>query len=42
MKKGFKISMAVIVISVATFFAACNNNSGDAKGSEKDTTKTEM
>lgn len=42
MKKRFKISMAVIAISASTIFAACNNSSGDAKASDKDTTKNEM
>ena len=42
MKKGFKISMAVVAISASTIFAACNNSSGDAKTSDKDTAKKEM
>ena len=42
MKKGFKISIAVIAISATTLFTACNNNSGDAKKSDKDTAKAEM
>lgn len=42
MKRGFKISIAALVISSITFFAACNNSSGDTKKTDKDTAKAEM
>ena len=42
MKKEFKISMAIIAITAATIFTACNNSSSDTKTSDKDTAKTEM
>jgi hypothetical protein len=41
MKQSFKISMAIIALSSVTFFAACNNSTGDSKKEVADTMHTE-
>ena len=41
MKKGFKIIMAIVAISTATFFGACNNGSAEKKADAATEQRTE-